>query len=189
MSLKFASAGNRGDKVRSDCWVQLQLTDSGGINLNLKSKVDILYGESIRKLVVDMMNFFEIDHAKGVITKWIEPNPNLDKVEAEVKRQIEKFLYFGLKADHINSHHHAHLNPQVFSIVCKQAKEFNIPFVRFFKKFYPDDSESEKLFTLIKDNNIKTIDHFIEGWYWGNVDEEYQVAELMTHPGYGEILV
>jgi len=64
MSLKFASAGNRGDEVRSDCWVQLQLTDSGGINLNLKSKVDILYGDSIRKLVVDMMNFFEIHHAK-----------------------------------------------------------------------------------------------------------------------------
>jgi citrate lyase subunit beta/citryl-CoA lyase len=64
MSLKCASAGNRGDEVRSDCWVQLQLTDSGGINLNLKSKVDILYGGSIRKLVVDMMKFFEIDHAK-----------------------------------------------------------------------------------------------------------------------------
>ena len=64
MSLKFASAGNRGDEVRSDCWVQIQLSDSGYINLNLKSKVDILYGDSIRKLVVDMMKFFEIDHAE-----------------------------------------------------------------------------------------------------------------------------
>ncbi len=64
MSLKFASAGNRGDEVRSDCWVRLQLTDSGGINLNLKSKVDVLYGDSMRKLVVDMMKFFEIDHAE-----------------------------------------------------------------------------------------------------------------------------
>ncbi len=64
MSLQFASAGNRGDEVRSDCWVQLQLTDSGGINLTLKSKVDVLYGDSIRKLVVDMMKFFEIDHAE-----------------------------------------------------------------------------------------------------------------------------
>lgn len=64
MSLKSASAGNRGDRVRSDCWVKLQLTGSGSINLDLKSKVDVLYGESIRKLVVDMMKFFEIEHAE-----------------------------------------------------------------------------------------------------------------------------
>lgn len=64
MSLDAANAGNRGTNVRSDCWVEVRITDSGGIVLNLKSKVEVLYGESIRQLVEDMMAFFEIPNAQ-----------------------------------------------------------------------------------------------------------------------------
>ncbi|RMG24044.1 MAG: citrate lyase ACP [Methanobacteriota archaeon] len=64
MSATFAEAGNRGEKVRSDCWVKITPASSGGIQLQLKSKVEKLYGDSIRHLVYDMMTFFEIDHAQ-----------------------------------------------------------------------------------------------------------------------------
>ncbi|NIM12058.1 MAG: HpcH/HpaI aldolase/citrate lyase family protein [Candidatus Aminicenantes bacterium] len=60
MSAKYAEAGNRGESVRSDCWVNLKLTDTGGIQLKLKSKVEVLYGDSIRQLINDMLRFFEI---------------------------------------------------------------------------------------------------------------------------------
>lgn len=60
MSAKYAEAGNRGERVRSDCWVNLKLTDTGGIQLKLKSKVEVLYGDSIRQLINDMLEFFEI---------------------------------------------------------------------------------------------------------------------------------
>jgi hypothetical protein len=40
---------------------------------------------------------------------------------------------------------------------------------------------------ILREKGLKTVDHFIEGWYWGNVDEPFQIAELMTHPGYGEL--
>jgi citrate lyase subunit beta/citryl-CoA lyase len=60
MSAKYAEAGNRGESVRSDCWVNLKLTDAGGIRLKLKSKVEVLYGESIRELINDMLQFFAI---------------------------------------------------------------------------------------------------------------------------------
>ena len=39
MSVDTANAGNRGEGVKSDCWVELQVTDSGGISLDLQSKV------------------------------------------------------------------------------------------------------------------------------------------------------
>ncbi len=64
MKQKYAEAGNRGPKVRSDCWVGLTVKDTGGIKLNLKSKVETFYGDSIRKLFKDMLEFFEIINAE-----------------------------------------------------------------------------------------------------------------------------
>ncbi len=60
-------AGNRGEKVRSDCWVAFSPRSSGGIQIELTSKVEKLYGESIRGLVREMMDFFEISHAHIVL--------------------------------------------------------------------------------------------------------------------------
>ena len=47
----------------SDCFVRLEITRSGGIKIELKSKVESMYGESIRKLAKEMMKFFEIENA------------------------------------------------------------------------------------------------------------------------------
>ena len=61
--LKPAAAGRRGDDVRSDCWVQLTPTDSGGLTINLQSKVAVLYGDQIRSQVTELLQSFGIAHA------------------------------------------------------------------------------------------------------------------------------
>jgi len=61
---KIAQAGSLGPKTRSDCEVTIELTQSGGIEIDLKSKVDILFGNSIRELILDEMKFFGIENAK-----------------------------------------------------------------------------------------------------------------------------
>ncbi|MCP5108967.1 MAG: HpcH/HpaI aldolase/citrate lyase family protein [bacterium] len=87
MSVKVASAGSRGDRVRSDCWIQIQLTGSGGIKLNLKSKVDVLYGDSIRKLVADMMTYFEIANAEIALEDaGAVPYVLMARIETAVRR-------------------------------------------------------------------------------------------------------
>ncbi|MDX9759911.1 MAG: aldolase/citrate lyase family protein [Bacteroidota bacterium] len=58
-----AEAGRSGKNVRSDCLVAITLRESGGIDLQLKSKVEVLYGRSIRALTTDMLSFYDIDHA------------------------------------------------------------------------------------------------------------------------------
>lgn len=62
-----ASAGKRGDKVRSDCYIEIELKKSGGLKIDLKSKVDSMFGDSIREQVQDMCNFFEIKHANILV--------------------------------------------------------------------------------------------------------------------------
>jgi len=48
---RIGEAGKRGPSVRSDCWIQVELQDSGGLELDLKSKVTIMYGDRIEGLL------------------------------------------------------------------------------------------------------------------------------------------
>ena len=57
------TAGNTGDKVRSDCRVSLSPEQSGGIRISLQSKVKVLYGKDIERLVLDVLKHFGIEHA------------------------------------------------------------------------------------------------------------------------------
>ncbi len=60
---KTFTAGRRGDGVRSDCFIELELRRSGGIALDIKSKVGSLYGESIRKQCLEVLNALKVEHA------------------------------------------------------------------------------------------------------------------------------
>lgn len=53
----------------------------------------------------------------------------LDEIEKEFRAQIETVMKYA-KPDHIDSHVHTHAIPNIFRLVCKLAKEYNIPFVR-----------------------------------------------------------
>jgi len=59
-----ATAGNTGDRVRSDCRIELTLAEKGGVHINLQSKVASMYGASIRKLAGEVLEFFDIRHAE-----------------------------------------------------------------------------------------------------------------------------
>lgn len=61
--LKKASAGKQGDKVRSDCYFEIEMKSAGGIELDIKSKVETMYGQSIRDLIKEMCEYFGIKHA------------------------------------------------------------------------------------------------------------------------------
>jgi citrate lyase subunit beta / citryl-CoA lyase len=63
MSSKIATTGNTGPKIRSDCEITLELTVTGGIKIDLSSKVKALYGDSIIVLCRTMLRFFKIKNA------------------------------------------------------------------------------------------------------------------------------
>ena len=84
------TAGNTGKKVRSDCFVSLELTEKGGINIDLKSKVEVMYGNSIRELARKELDFFGIENAN----LEIEDSGALEftlsaRIESAVKQAID----------------------------------------------------------------------------------------------------
>lgn len=65
---QHARAGNKGEKIRSDCELSFELTASGGINIQLESKVKALYGEDITKLCHEILTFYKIKNARLELT-------------------------------------------------------------------------------------------------------------------------
>lgn len=83
----ISHAGRRGSDVRSDCWIELELKESGSIQIVLTSKVESLYGTSIRELIKSVLSFYNIDHAQITIEDFgALPFVIAARVEAAIKR-------------------------------------------------------------------------------------------------------
>ncbi|MCX7731884.1 MAG: aldolase/citrate lyase family protein [candidate division WOR-3 bacterium] len=84
-------AGRRGEGIRSDAYIAVELRDGGGIELAVKSRVDFIYGDSIRALVFAGLSFFGIQNA------WVEvedsgamPFVLMARLETAVRRALGK---------------------------------------------------------------------------------------------------
>ncbi len=86
-TIQSAEVGRRGQDVHSDCWVKIALTDSGGITLDLRSKVESMYGKATRKLVSDELGALGVKNARIEIEDaGALPFVILARVEAAVRR-------------------------------------------------------------------------------------------------------
>jgi predicted glycoside hydrolase/deacetylase ChbG (UPF0249 family) len=137
-------------------------------------------------LHIDLDEFIEISRPQGTIARYKNFPPSKRQITDAIDSQLEKFLNAGLKLSHLDSHHHAHLLPEVLPLAVEKAKELNVP-IRFFAGFYTDPQFAKKMLKLIDEAGVKHTGHFINGWYWKNIDEDFETAELMTHPGFNEI--
>ncbi len=80
-------AGQRGEKVRSDCWVRLEPRESGGLELCVTTKVEAMYGEAVQATCRTVLEALGVHDA--VLT--VEDEGALDfvlaaRIEATVKR-------------------------------------------------------------------------------------------------------
>jgi citrate lyase subunit beta/citryl-CoA lyase len=99
------SAGNKGDKVRSDCFVELEIPDSGGIKIELKSKVLALYGDDIRKLAIEMLTFYSIKNAElSIEDSGALPFVLAARIEAVIKKILSDEKEFLLPLNEENTY-------------------------------------------------------------------------------------
>lgn len=103
--LKKSSAGKRGDSVRSDCYFEIELKNSGGIKIDMKSKVDVMYGESIKQMILDMCKFFGLKDVKILL----EDNGALPFILAARFELAVKRLYPDIKKEYLLPFHEKNL--------------------------------------------------------------------------------
>ncbi|PLX04223.1 MAG: citrate lyase ACP [Marinilabiliales bacterium] len=90
MTEKKACVGNREIGTKSDCYVELELQNSGGIQLELKSKVGSLFGKSITKLTNEILSFYDLKNVKI----YIEDTGAVEfvlaaRIEAAIKKLVK----------------------------------------------------------------------------------------------------
>ncbi len=63
----IGEAGKKGPKVRSDCQVVVELQESGGLHIELTSKVEGMFGERIIQLMQQGCEVMGVQHAKVTV--------------------------------------------------------------------------------------------------------------------------
>lgn len=82
-----ASAGIRGEDVRSDCWVEVGLRRTGGLTVEIESKVESLYGRSIRALAAEVAAALGVAHARlSIVDAGALPFVMAARLECALKR-------------------------------------------------------------------------------------------------------
>ncbi|MBT3231428.1 MAG: HpcH/HpaI aldolase/citrate lyase family protein [Calditrichaeota bacterium] len=104
------TAGRLGDKIRSDCWVELILKQSGGILIELESKVESMYGDSTRELCKEVLSSLKIENASiNVIDYGALPFTIAARIETAARRagltgysylpELKPFSHYTTKKD------------------------------------------------------------------------------------------
>lgn len=101
---KIGIAGNYEKTVRSDCKATIELTESGGLQIELISKVKDYFEESITLLIKNELEFFGIKNAKLTL----EDRGSLEfviaaRIEAAIKQVINTDKDFLLPIIHENT--------------------------------------------------------------------------------------
>jgi predicted glycoside hydrolase/deacetylase ChbG (UPF0249 family) len=117
----------------------------------------------------------------------IEDFATIEDIRKEFRCQMDKFLSFGIKPTHINTHHHVHRVGKIFEVVKEFALEYDIP-VRAINEICKE-----------KFSGIRTTAKYSEEFYGDNGDREitiqafiniieknkkFESLEIMCHPGY-----
>jgi len=80
-------AGRAGSDVRSDLQVVFEQRTSGGIDIQLRSRVELYYGEVIRQQVRDVLHTLGVDHAHiEIVDEGALPFVIAARIEAAVRR-------------------------------------------------------------------------------------------------------
>jgi citrate lyase subunit beta/citryl-CoA lyase len=60
-------AGKRGPEVRSDCWIEVEIRSSGGLAIDLQSKVASMFGDRILALMTEGCRLLGVEHARMAV--------------------------------------------------------------------------------------------------------------------------
>lgn len=122
----------------------------------------------------------------GTFTKFeeIAEKAKSEDIKKELECQLNKFLSYGIKPTHIDTHHHVHRIGKVFEVIKEIAIKNNLP-VRLIEEFdssmYEGIKSTSKFSESFYEKDMITEDRLIR-----LLDEykDFESVEIMAHPGY-----
>jgi predicted glycoside hydrolase/deacetylase ChbG (UPF0249 family) len=99
-----------------------------GVHLNLSDGKPVSPPETVPSIVNDRCEFK--GGPEALLLRVARRNLQLNEVEIEWERQIQKVVNAGIQPTHLDGHKHVHMLPGMFEIVLRLAKRNNIAAVR-----------------------------------------------------------
>src|SRR6201997_2124574 len=85
--IRIGEAGHSGPEIRSDLYVRIEPRDSGGLHIELQSRVEAYYGDSIRKQAEEVLEVLGVRDAQVLIRdEGALPFVIAARIEAAVRR-------------------------------------------------------------------------------------------------------
>ena len=182
-----------------------------GLHVNLTNEYPAAPVQQI-PLLVDGQGKLKNGFVNLLLLSFLKPRQLRQQAEIEMRAQIVKYLATGLSLQHIDSHRHVHLIPQIFKAMRELQKEFAVPRIRVMNENIFNTLKYNKnkswLFdgALIKYvllrflcwwNGYKNDVYFYTLMYTCKIAKEqfnnvkipsgYKAVEIMIHPGMPEI--
>ena len=182
-----------------------------GLHVNLTNEYPAAPVQQI-PLLVDGPGKLKNGFVNLLLLSFLKPRQLRQQAEIEMRAQIVKYLATGLSLQHIDSHRHVHLIPQIFKAMRELQKEFAVPRIRVMNENIFNTLKYNKnkswLFdgALIKYvllrflcwwNGYKNDVYFYTLMYTCKIAKEqfnnvkipsgYKAVEIMIHPGMPEI--
>jgi predicted glycoside hydrolase/deacetylase ChbG (UPF0249 family) len=148
-------------------------------------------------LDLDKFLGFDIDGYYGSTISNVNPEryaqvvQNLAEVTRHIEEQFTRFFSFGLSMSHVDSHHNAHLLPEIFQAVVRIAGKYKVRKMRFRRDFYEAQEETyQQHYRILQQNNFKIPSDFRD---FGRAESIHHlndgITEIMAHlrdPTYGD---
>ena len=88
------SAGNRGEGIRSDCFISLELPTKGGIQISLKSKVERMFGKQIRAQIMEVLETLDpterLQKLSIILAKELSVLELEDEIHSQVQQEVDR---------------------------------------------------------------------------------------------------
>lgn len=180
-----------------------------GVHLNLTNGRPICQDDGLKRLL-NAEGDFAVSPGKLAKLSLFSGEIRV-AIEAELASQIQWIIERGIKPTHLDSHKHIHGFPTIFRIVCRLAKRFEIPAIRFtyepkqvcFPPWPAIDKKSRKRAIMVrlmakinywqncsffKTNALLGVAHTgcinVNFFRAVSLYNSAATAEVMTHPGY-----
>ena len=182
-----------------------------GLHVNLTNEYPAAPSRQI-PLLVDGQGKLKNGFVNLFLLSFLKPRQLQQQAETEMRAQIAKYLATGLPLQHLDSHRHIHLIPQIFKAMRKLQKEFEVPRIRVMNENIFNTLKYNKNKSWLLDgalikyvllrflcwwNGYKNDVYFYTLLYTCKIAKEqfngvkipagYKAVEIMIHPGMPEI--
>jgi predicted glycoside hydrolase/deacetylase ChbG (UPF0249 family) len=140
---------------------------SVGLHVTLSDGCPVLPRSEVPDLV-DRDGHFAKDPKRAGFRYWIQHRSSASQISAEVEAQFTRLEERGLRPDHVDCHHHLHMNPVVFRAIAGAAGKRGIRWIRMpreplslvmdlhFPLLEPKSFLKWLVFGLLIDGNLRT---------------------------------